>query len=74
MFKLTRNLKNIKQAVKGWSKNQFGHYQDKITTNMQKIEYVENKLIDNPDSYRLNSWLQRLLKQREKMMLFNQKY
>jgi len=35
---------------------------------------MEGRLITNPNSYRFNSWMQRLLKQREKMMLFNQKY
>ena len=35
---------------------------------------MEEQLINQPDSYRLNSWLKRLLVQREKLMLFNQKY
>lgn len=35
---------------------------------------MEERLIAHPNSHRFNSWMQRLLKQREKMMLFNQKY
>jgi len=41
---------------------------------LQKIDYEEAKLPSNPSSYRFNSWMNRLLKQCEKMMLFNQKY
>jgi len=42
--------------------------------NLQKIRLVEEKLVNQPDSLRLNSWLNRLLNQREKLLLFNQKY
>jgi len=35
---------------------------------------VEEQLSNRPDSYRLNSWMKRLLVQREKLLLFNQKY
>ena len=35
---------------------------------------AEDQLINQPDSHRLNSWLKRLLVQREKLMFFNQKY
>ena len=74
MFNITKKLKLIKHEVKGWSKNHFGHFHDKLSRNTQKIEYVEDKLLTNHNSFRLNSWLTRLLKQGEKMMLFDQKY
>jgi len=41
---------------------------------MQKIGLVEEKLVNQLDSLRLNSWLNRLLKHRKKLLLFNQKY
>jgi len=46
----------------------------KIEKNTTKLHYVENKLLETPDSYRLNNWHFRLIKQREKLMLFNQRY
>ena len=35
---------------------------------------MEDKLLIHPDSPRLNDWMHRLLRQREKLLLFNQKY
>ena len=35
---------------------------------------MEDKLLLHPDSPRLNGWIHRLLRQREKLLLFNQKY
>ena len=46
----------------------------KLIINAQKIEIVDEKLSNQPESYCLNSWMNRLLMQREKLMLFNQKY
>jgi len=69
MFKIAKKLKLIKHEVKGWSKSHFGNFQNKVAYNMQHIEYVEDKLLSNPDSFRLNAWMTCLLKQREKMML-----
>ena len=42
--------------------------------NGEKLLHVEQKLTLQPHSARLNNWHYRLLKQREKMHLFNQKY
>jgi len=74
MFNFAKKLKTIKHKVKGWSKTHFGNLHDKLAKNTQKINYIEDKLLSNLESFWLNSWLTRLLKQREKMMLFNQKY
>ena len=74
MFQFAKKLKLIKHEVKDWSKNHFGNYHDKLSKNEQKIEYVERQLFNSPHSFRLNSWMIRLIKQREKLMLFNQKY
>ena len=74
MFNLAKKLKVIKHEVKDWSKTHFDNFYEKLNKNTQKIEYVKDKLTVNPDSFRLNLWLLWLLKQREKIMLFNQKY
>ena len=71
MFKIAKELKIIKQEVKCWSKNHFGNLHNKLTHNSKRIEYVEVKLLANPESIRLNQWMTRLLKQTEKIMLFN---
>ena len=72
MFKLANKLKIILHEVKGWSKNHFGNLHNKIVHNTQKIDHVEEKLLSNSESFRFNAWMTCLLKQREKMMLFNQ--
>jgi len=35
---------------------------------------IEDRLLEQPDSLRLNAWMDRLIRQREKVLLFNQKY
>ena len=74
MFQIMQKLKSAKHDLKAWLKRNFGNFKDKFGKNTEKIEYVEERLIANPNSYRFNSWMQRLLKQPEKMMLFSQKY
>jgi len=71
---LVRKLKSVKIELKDWEKKYIGNPYDKLSKNAQKLAYVEERLTANPDSYRLNSWLNRLLKQREKLLLFIQKY
>ena len=67
-----RNIKAIKYDLKPWAKSTFGHIEDKLQHNLYKINYVEEKLINNLVKFRLNNWLNQLVKQREKMLLFNQ--
>jgi len=74
MFKLTHKLTNTKHQLKKWMHNYLGNVQQNLQSNLQKIGLVEEKLLHQPDSLRLNSWLNYLLKQREKLLLFNQKY
>ena len=57
-----------------WAKNFFGNNHEKPTKNAPKVILVENKFLSNRDSFRLNFWMNSLLKQREKLMLFNQEY
>ena len=42
--------------------------------NTTKLRAVESKIIANPQSHRFNAWHYRLLKQREKLLLFNKRY
>ena len=74
MFKVSHKLKNTKRHIKNWTHNVLGNTHHNLRTNMQKIGIVEEKLVNQPDSLRLNCWLNRLLGQREKLLLFNQKY
>jgi len=74
MFCSVKKLKAVKNELKSWAKSTFRHVQEKLQQNLDKINYVEAKLINNPASYRLNNWFNRLVKQREKLLLFNQKY
>ena len=74
MFKFVKKLKTIKYEIKDWSKKHFGNLHDKITKNGKKIEYVEERFLLDSNNYRFNSWVNPLLKQRGKLMLFNQKY
>jgi len=57
MFRFIHKLKAIKSSIKPWAKSTFGNFQDKVKRNLDKINYVEEKLMDNPISLRLNDWL-----------------
>ena len=61
MYGFVKKMKAVKYELKPWAKLTFGHIQDKIQQNLDKINYVEAKLFDNPDSHKLNSWLNRLV-------------
>ena len=74
MFQMVKKLRAVKFDLRIWAKQHFGNFHLKTTNNEEKIRYVESRLVRNPTSFRLNSWLVRLLKQREKLLLFNQKY
>ena len=74
MFQLSKKLKHIKYEIKDWPKKYLGNLWDKISKNEHKFEYVEEGLLENPNSFCFNSWMERLLKQRVKLVLFNHKY
>jgi len=74
MFRLTRKLHSIKSNLKTWSRSKFSNFRNQIDKNTSKLHLVESKLIANPKSHRLNDWYFRLLKQREKLFLFNKRY
>jgi len=52
----------------------FGNFRNKLERNAEKLLEVEHKLTLQPHSARLHNWHYRLIEQREKMHLFNQKY
>ena len=60
--------------LKVWSRSMFGNFKNKLEGNAQQLLRVEGKLISQPNNARLNNWHYRLIKQRKKMYLFNQKY
>jgi len=74
MFRIAQKLKRIKVDLKTWSKCTFGNFRSKLERNNDKLLYVEEKLAIHPHNSRLNNWHYCLIKQWEKMHLFNQKY
>jgi len=74
MFRFTRKLRRIKRELKIWSRSKFSAFRTQIEKNTSKLQFVESRIITNPQSPRLNDWHFRLLKQREKILLFNKRY
>jgi len=74
MFRLTRKLHCIKRDFKIWSKSKFSNFRTQVDKNTSQLHLVESKLLADPASLRLNDWYVRLLKQREKLLLFNTRY
>ncbi|KAJ8436279.1 hypothetical protein Cgig2_025708 [Carnegiea gigantea] len=57
MFRFMHKLKSIKNSIKPRAKSTFGNFQEKVKHNLDKINYVEDKLVENPTNIRLNNWL-----------------
>ena len=74
MYQLAQKLKKIRLDLKSLSKSTFGNFKHKLERNEEKLLHVETKLVQDPNNAQLNNWRYRLIKQREKMHLFNQKY
>jgi len=74
MYCVVQKLKKIKLDLKTWSKVTFGNFKSKLERNGEKLLQVETKLVQDPNNSQLNNWHFRLIKQREKIHLFNQKY
>ena len=74
MYRFMQKIRTIKTELKPWVKSTFGNIQVKLCINLDKINYIENKLLESPLSFCLNDRMNRMLKQREKLLLFNQKY
>ena len=74
MFKFTSNLRRLKSTLKVWNRSKFSNYRTQMEKNTNQLHLVESKLLSNLYSRRLNDWHTRLLKQREKLLLFNKRY
>ena len=74
MFRFAQRIKAIKKDLKQWSSTKFANYRVQIEKNTAKLQYVETKLLESPNSHQLNNWHFRLIKQGEKLLLFNQRY
>ena len=74
MFRIAHHLKSIKNKIKSWKIPSGPNYEKQIEKNTEKLHYVENHLIGNADNPRLTHWHNRLIKQREKLMLFHQRF
>ena len=74
MFKLAQKFKRTKYHIKICARSFLGNNHQKLVLNAQKIDQIETLLVHQPSSTRLNSWMQRMLRQREKLLLYNQKY
>jgi len=66
MYCLTQKLKKLKLDLKYWSKRMFGNFKHKLERNAENFLRVEQHLVNQPHSARLNNWHYRLVKQREK--------
>ena len=73
LFSLIHKLKRTKIGLKNWVKVNIGNPTNKLQKNALRLTAIEEHLCYNPHSPRLNSWMSRLVKQREKLLLFNQK-
>ena len=74
MFRITQQLKCIKNKLKSWKVTSSANCRKQIEKNTEKLHYMENRLIDNADNPRLNHWHTTLIKQRGKLMLFHQRF
>jgi len=74
MFRFAQRIKAIKKDLKQWSSTKFANYRVQIEKNTAKLQYVETKLLESPNSHQLNNWHFRLIKQGEKLLLFNKRY
>jgi len=56
MYRVAQKLKKMKLDLKTWSKHTFGNFKHKLERNGEKSLEVEQKLILQPHSTRLNNW------------------
>ena len=57
MFILSEKMKYTKQHLKEWSCNLLRNNHQRLSLNAQKLQIVEEKLMNQPNSHRLNSWM-----------------
>ena len=74
MFRFTQKLRRIKSELKIWSRSKFANFRKQVEKNSAKLQFVESLIIADPHNHRLTGWHFRLLKQRERLLLFNKRY
>lgn len=73
-FKVVSRLKKIKLAIKEWNRKHNIYSMKNLDNNQAKLKVLEEKLMENPNNENILKHYERVLKQREKILLFNQKY
>ena len=74
MFKVVNKLKRTKIALKDRNKSTFQNFPGKMALNSDTLQYIEDRLMNDPHSHRLNQWYQRMSRQQERLLLFHQCY
>ena len=66
MFRLAQKLKRLKLDLKSWSKRTFENFKHKLERNAESLLRIEQRLVLQPHSARLNNWHFRLVKSGKK--------
>ena len=74
MFRVVCKLKEVKHRLKCWNHTFCSNFFDRAEKNASQLNNVEEKLVVDPLNFRLINWHACLIKQRERLLLFNQKY
>lgn len=74
MYRVTMKLRKIKWALKEWNKKENVWSMKNLDRNQGKLKRAKKKLVEEPDNEIRIKHYERLLKQREKILLFNQNY
>lgn len=71
-FRIRTKLSEVKIQLKSWAKQKFTHKTKQLKDNIDKIHKLESKLVVQPFNPILQKHLNRMLKQREKILLYSQ--
>lgn len=63
-------LAKIKEQLKSWAKTKYGHKNRNLNANAIKMNDLENRLMAQPFNPILRKHMDRLIKQRENILLF----
>ena len=72
-YRIQQKLYRIKTDLKLWAKTRYRHTTNKLLMNEQKLNDLQTKLWRQPFNTILINHINRLILQREKLLLFNQK-
>ena len=72
-FRIQQKLSRIKTGLKSWAKTYYRHTTNKLLTNEEKLKELQTNLWHQPFNTILIKHINRLILQREKLLLFNQK-